>query len=263
MDKENISKEIIDLYINGHSLRDLSKKYNKDRRTIKKILLYNNIKLKTLSEANRTYSFNEHIFNNIDSHEKAYWLGFIAADGSIFKNTLKIGLSAKDINHLDKFKKFLNSTHPIKIFNPVIKNKKYSSCEFSINSDILVNDLKKHEILNKKSKILNPAKINEEFLNSYILGIVDGDGCFSVDKKNQIKLNVISSLSMCEFIMEIFVKNTGITKTKIVAEKRSAGMYYCYFGGNKKIKNIIDFLYKNKITYLERKYNIVKNHFKI
>ena len=29
----------------------------------------------------RKYSFNEHYFDNIDCQEKAYWLGFFAADG--------------------------------------------------------------------------------------------------------------------------------------------------------------------------------------
>lgn len=29
----------------------------------------------------RKYNFNEHYFDNIDCQEKAYWLGFFAADG--------------------------------------------------------------------------------------------------------------------------------------------------------------------------------------
>ena len=34
----------------------------------------------------RKYNLNQNYFENIDSHEKAYWLGFIYVDGYIRKN---------------------------------------------------------------------------------------------------------------------------------------------------------------------------------
>lgn len=34
----------------------------------------------------RKYNYNDNYFENIDTEEKAYWLGFIAADGSIVNN---------------------------------------------------------------------------------------------------------------------------------------------------------------------------------
>ena len=53
--------------------------------------------------------YNRHIFDDIDSSEKAYWLGFIIADGYLNddKNMLRIKLGDKDKNHLIKFIKFL------------------------------------------------------------------------------------------------------------------------------------------------------------
>ncbi len=32
---------------------------------------------------NRKYFFNQQFFKNIDSEEKAYWLGFLMADGCV------------------------------------------------------------------------------------------------------------------------------------------------------------------------------------
>ena len=61
------------------------------------------------NRVSRKYNFDENFFDKIDTEEKAYWLGFIYADGAIFKRTLSIRLSTKDIHHLEKFKKILNT----------------------------------------------------------------------------------------------------------------------------------------------------------
>ena len=254
-------EEIVELYNEGMSARDLSKKYNIDKASIKKRLLKHGVKLRTLSEANRIYSFDENIFEKIDSHEKAYWLGFIASDGSIFGNSLRVALSFKDLVHLEKFRSFLKAEHPIHTYYPIVKGKQYKSCEISVHSDKIISDLLKLNIGNKKSITLQPSPIKQKYVNSYLLGVVDGDGCFYVDPNGQIKMNVISSLPMCQFIMNVLVEECDIKPTKIGEEKRSPGIHYCYFGGNNKIKSIIDFLYKDANTYLDRKYNIVKDHY--
>ena len=48
----------------------------------------------------RKYQVNEFFFDEIDSEEKAYWLGFIYADGYVNTNGNKFGinLSLKDIS---------------------------------------------------------------------------------------------------------------------------------------------------------------------
>ena len=54
-------------------------------------------------------NYNRNIFNKIDSEEKAYWLGFIVADGylNINKHMLRIKLGNRDRSHLIKFIKFI------------------------------------------------------------------------------------------------------------------------------------------------------------
>ena len=64
----------------------------------------------------KLYSVNENYFSVIDSEEKAYWLGFIAADGNIGGiYDFRIELQKQDLSHLEKLKVALNSTHPIKL----------------------------------------------------------------------------------------------------------------------------------------------------
>jgi len=253
--------KIVSFYQNGSSLRGLCKLYKKNLKFIKKCLLKHNVQFRTLSEANRIYSVDESIFENIDSHEKAYWLGFLAADGSINGNRIKIGLSIKDKDHIILFKNFLKSEHKIKEYHPFVKGKKYHSCEIMITSTKIVEDLKKLNITENKSSTLEIPKINEEYYSSYLLGLFDGDGGFSVDKKLQMKSYLISSYNICKFTIAILSTNCNITETKITKEKRSEAMYYCYFGGNLKCKNIINFLYKNSTIFLKRKRELINNHY--
>src|SRR5690606_7825362 len=51
----------------------------------------------------------KNLLNNTD--ESFYWLGFIMADGYIAKDKsrLEITLCEKDLNHLEKFNKFINN----------------------------------------------------------------------------------------------------------------------------------------------------------
>ena len=62
------------------------------------------------------YKYDKQFFNKIDNEEKSYWAGFIAADGNIRKDFLKmrIELNIKDYSHLEKFKKSINGNNPIK-----------------------------------------------------------------------------------------------------------------------------------------------------
>ena len=55
------------------------------------------------------YSVCDHIFDNIDTEEKAYWLGFLYADGYVseFNSTIELSLEEKDLQHLERFRSFL------------------------------------------------------------------------------------------------------------------------------------------------------------
>ena len=69
------------------------------------------------------YYYNKDFFNKIDTEEKAYWLGFLYADGCIVTRSkckkvtpmsLELVLSSIDINHLYKFLNSLESNIEIK-----------------------------------------------------------------------------------------------------------------------------------------------------
>ena len=104
-------KEIIDLYKQGYSMAKLGKLWGCDPSTIKNILKAYGESGRTLSEARRNalgYTISEDIFEDINTPEKAYWLGVMYSDGFIAKTkyTNKFGISVaeKDKVWLEKFK---------------------------------------------------------------------------------------------------------------------------------------------------------------
>jgi hypothetical protein len=117
MSKIEFSSEQIQFIIEKYNVEQLSMakigelcEPRVSKTVIRRILNENNIPIKT---DNHKYKANYRKFQNVDSAEKAYWLGFIAADGCVYtreKNaTIRIALSQKDKEHLKKFVNFMES----------------------------------------------------------------------------------------------------------------------------------------------------------
>lgn len=76
--------EIVTLYKNNISLREIEKRTGHGRPQITRML--ETLGVKTIKGNHyRKYFFNFDFFEKIDSDKKAYWLGFMYADGSIEK----------------------------------------------------------------------------------------------------------------------------------------------------------------------------------
>lgn len=73
----------MELYNSGLSTVKIGKMFGKHYSTVRNILINNGVKLRSNKINSRKYTINENYFKNIDTEEKAYWLGFIYADGYI------------------------------------------------------------------------------------------------------------------------------------------------------------------------------------
>ena len=71
-------EQIKEMYKNHKTQKEIAESFNVSRNVISRILKEENISLRTTTSK---YFADYNIFENIDSSEKAYWLGFIAADG--------------------------------------------------------------------------------------------------------------------------------------------------------------------------------------
>ena len=77
-------------------------------------------------------------FEIIDTEEKAYWLGFLYADGSVSStdNRIELGLAEKDLNHIEKFKEFIGVPNKIS-YRPQTKSYRYMFKSIPCKEDLI------------------------------------------------------------------------------------------------------------------------------
>ncbi|ASB89277.1 MULTISPECIES: helix-turn-helix domain-containing protein [Bacillus] len=200
----------------------------------------------------RKYRVNDSFFETIDTEEKAYWLGFISADGCVYikKNSgsriLEISLNIKDVNHLVKFNKCLDSNYPI------IQNT--NSCRVSIVSRKIFQDLLKLGVTERKSKTLIPPTeqlIPPNLMFHYIRGYFDGDGGFTThDKYLTYAVNFCGTPQVCEFILSQLNKQN----LRLINKKDVESFAQIRIKGNKQSLDVANKLYNNATIYLDRKF---------
>lgn len=207
------------------------------------------------------YSFNENYFETIDSEEKAYWLGFLYADGYVVNNDVDkqyrvcLTLNENDKGHVELFKECLESNNSIRTVCTKLNDKEYFSSQFYIYSKKMVNDLYNNGCVQNKSLILKPPVIIDNLVGHFIRGYFDGDGSIYYDKKRD--RYVFSILGTNEVLLWICNK-IGIGKHIRNAKKDSLCKEMRV---NKKadLIKIYDYVFKDSSIYLERKMLKVNN----
>ncbi len=240
---------MINEYKSGYTLKEVSEKHKFSVSYVVFILERNGEKTRSRNK----YNINLRYFKNIDNENKAYWLGFITADGYIsyaYKKYGIIGLELKqsDKTHIEKFAKELNYDGAIKYR----KNKK--SYYVAIYAPKLVNDLVKLGITNNKSKVVKPCEqIPNELLRHYWRGVFDGDGSISISQKESRMMTLTGNEFMTQGIKSFLLKSGIKTKAKIYKDRNHFSASY---GGRWIVTEIINLLYKGANIYLERKMNL-------
>ena len=263
---ENVLEQIIADYKNGKSMRQIEKDYNVTRQSVANFLERKEIKTQK-GNHHRTYYHNFDFFQNIDTEEKAYWLGFMFADGYIVNYDGKYGedkfgitLSTSDIDTLEKFKKSISATNPI---TDVSSNGRVLS-RILLSSQKTVDDLISHGCVKQKSLILQPPiGVPQELIHHFIRGFFDGDGSIYYNKSAferhktwnapSYSINITSTKEMIEWIIDT------VGFGNIYNEKRREKTWYYQQSGNNKVKAFCDFIYKDATIFMERKYKLYQD----
>lgn len=174
-------QNLIDLYQNGTSLTKIKLQFKISDKRVKQILTEHNIHIRSHRESKLVYQYNEDYFNQIDTPDKAYWLGFIYADGFITKKTNGnpvFGMSLAEIEPLEKLNKYMHSNKPIGKYNKVNSyNENSVEYKLAFCSLKLTSDLEKWGCTeNKTFKLKFPTFLEDSLIRHFIRGYFDGDG---------------------------------------------------------------------------------------
>lgn len=250
-DEEQI-QQIIKLYVEEHiSLTKLAKQFNVSRTVITRIIKEQHIDIR---QDNHSYYAEYRMFKNIDNAEKAYWLGFIAADGCVFERednaSIKLNIHERDELHLIKLRTFLKGNMPIK---HIIQNAGFSNntpmVRIDFNSIEMVEDFKKHGVTPRKSLNLKPPLIDKQFYLPYILGYFDGDGSI-FENGNEFGINIEGTKETLDWINSLLNISSSLEQRK----ESDKNNYYIRCGGIQKPYNIMKKLYNSCPVHLDRKY---------
>ena len=238
--------QVEDLYLQGTSIASISRKVDRSYITIIRYLhklgIYKNSK----------NTFNNNFFQDIDEEIKAYWFGFIQADGCI-KETgtsymLKIELSNTDKKHLEKF---------AKLFNRFLSPNK-SKALLEINSKKIYKDLQNNGIEERKSYSENIEFLNHipyNLINHFVRGIFDGDGSIYCQNNNK-RMSYFSLCGTYEMLFEIQkIIEKEIQKLSKVEINFNSGTFNLTYGSHNNLISIYNWLYKDATIWLERKRN--------
>lgn len=148
---------------------------------------------------------NDHYFDNIDDPLKAYFIGFIYADGWIVFNQknrnyeLGMELQSEDCCILEKLNEVLGNANIIQHKQPTVRE----ICGVTANigpmdririysKNIVLALMENGIVQNKTNKDVFPI-VSQEYFFDFLRGYIDGDGCFYFNKNNKLNVNITCS----------------------------------------------------------------------
>ena len=255
VNKKAWSKEEIDYILQNYenmSWQEIAKELNRTPNSVQ-------MKVKRLGLKKYPYYCDKDFFHNIDTEEKAYWLGFIVADGWVAygkNNSGELGIELKlsDIEHLKKFNKSINGNYKINIRerkSPFKEDATIKMCGIRIYSIQIVNDLCNFGVIPHKTHQIKLADLNENLMPHFIRGYFDGDGSIYIRHKKQRQIGMKFTSGCKSFIEDLrqCLFNQSINSYIMYQES------YCdlIIGGMANVDRLLDYMYTDATVYLDRK----------
>ena len=196
-------------------------------------------------------------FEKIDTQNKAYFLGLIAADGSVFqcnKGKIVFSISLIDKDLLDLLStEICGSDKLVREVKRKYRDGSSKMYEIKFSDEIFTNNLISNGILINKTFTLDFPNIDEEFISHYIRGYLDGDGTVY---KFSGKL-FIAFYGNKIFIPKLrdYLFNNNILETKYAIIDRGN---HCsiHISSKKANLSMYNYIYNNSNIYLKRKKSI-------
>lgn len=246
---EHLKDEILEMHANGMSIHKIAKHFGEYEQAVSTIIKkYGQHKPRTF------YNFNVDFFETIDTEEKAYFLGFIAADGCIQNNSsgvmvLSITINNRDIDILERMKEAMKAEQPI------IHLKRHNMVRITFTRKKLISDLMKYDLTERKSLTMGPMlhHLSESMKPHFVRGYFDGDGSVYIAHTgypgNYVPRHYVSFRGT-EAFLESFRDYFSIKGSLYF----SNGTHQWRFGAKSDVERFRDIIYKDAAVFMSRKH---------
>lgn len=250
-------QEICRRYLNGETTAEICSSYSLCDASIAKVLRRNNIEVR---RAVRRSPVQRHdYFHNIDTAEKAYFLGWMISDGCVVESKarkdrsriISIEIHNRDKYILEAFAEEIGATPDIvKCFE------KRGHCHLRFASEQMANDLEKYGVVVRKSWVTRLPYLNEIFMSHLIRGIFDGNGTVTYDD-SYVKFAFYGSEQLCTEVRNFLASKIGLRMNKV----SKSTCYHVWWSGKEQAERFTKFLYKDAGDFkLKRKYDRFSNY---
>jgi hypothetical protein len=238
-------EQIVKMYKYGIGRKRIEDAYDLNQGFVSKMLERKRI----ASNRPWQYQINQHAFDSVDNEEASYWLGFIYADGCVYRNRLSVALAIQDIDHLKKLAVFLQSDHPIRASKRKTFEKVQRQACFYVNNDYLTQRLTKLGILKGRTDYtLAIDNIPCHLINHFLRGFVDGDGSIG-SKRPRVRVCAVQR-PFLEWMAALLEREARIEQAPIAKQRN---LFTLGYYGYKKTVPLLNYLYRDATVYLERK----------
>jgi len=254
VNRDNLLKDKLDTVIRLHNSglnhTQIAKQIGHSQSSVRALLLAHGH-----TNINANYNVDETFFNQIDTEEKAYILGWFYSDGCVENSgKCRIQIQKEDEHILYRIKDILGYDGPLYDIPPPKKfpHRKPQTC-LCINRKALADDLIKWGCLPNKSLILEyPKWINPELEHHFVRGVFDGDGsvsarkgkylCVGITTTDTFNIELQSRLAAFGIDSQYYYRRKGKNTCSLMTTKHKHSV------------RLLDYIYKDSSIHLNRKY---------
>lgn len=251
-------QDICERYRQGESMQSLAASYKRGTiKPIKRVLEQNGVTLRTNDEAIHKYHCNYHYFDQIDTPNKAYILGFLYADGCNYMNNKnavyhwQIELQMRDADILRDMMREIE-------YDGRLREVVHHSASMCDRRQVMFYVCNRHmcEALclagvhpRKTYNATWPTWMPDELVPHFIRGLMDGDGC--IHAKGHV--SIAGTTDLIEGVRNAIERLTGLS-TKLDRCNNAGQTVACRIN-IREAKQFLDWIYKDADLKLKRKYD--------
>ena len=221
----------------------------------------------------RIYNFNQDFLSELNTPEKAYFLGLMYSDGCVYKDkswenySVTFGQTELNKDIVYKINDLLESEYPI------LTTLRGSNMFYYVHykSKQMFEDLNNLGVQPCKSlDCVFPSKLPDRLMPHFIRGLFDGDGCVWNGKRKKmivkdekhpgktrerivhnVKFTYTGNYQFVNALQDYLVCKLGFKKTKLNFSKAKETKHICTmeYSGRKQLKKFYDFIYKDATIY--------------